>query len=361
MAVPPVSNFLGRTLAPWQIRGDLVEDERILATAQVVLAISSLVVLYFDPAEPSRYANLVHSLLLLYSGYSFALFVILRLGREVTPQFSVGVHAADVFWPAVISFFTDGPNGPFFLYFIFALLAAAFRWGMRAAIFTALVAIGPVMAEAIVLTYGSLAHLVKGQFDLNRFIGRAVYLLIFGVLIGYMAELGKRRRSEGLSISQLSAKARVDAGLKGTLQGVFEEVLKLFGGRKLLLVTSEAETHRAYLWRTGILRKTGDAVFTQRELAASEQHKYLFALPGTCAGAVWRFCSTTSTLVVDNSGAGIQHAKCRLPAEFIAQNPFELLLMSIVWTTPDVSARLFIFEPKIGGYRKTSCVSSGIL
>src|SRR6266481_4747335 len=59
MAVPPVSNFLGRTLAPWQIRGDLVEDERILATAQVVLAISSLVVLYFDPAEPSRYANLV--------------------------------------------------------------------------------------------------------------------------------------------------------------------------------------------------------------------------------------------------------------------------------------------------------------
>jgi hypothetical protein len=44
------------------------------------------------------------------------------------------VHATDVFWPAVISFFTDGPNGPFFLYFIFALLAAAFRWGMRAAI-----------------------------------------------------------------------------------------------------------------------------------------------------------------------------------------------------------------------------------
>src|SRR5882672_4979006 len=151
MAVPSVSNFLGSTLAPWRIRGDLVEDERILATARAVLAISSLVAVYFEPTEPSRYANPAFSFLLLYSGYSLAVFVILRFGNGVTLGFSLAVHATDMLLPAVVYyFFRNGANGPFFLYFIFALLTAAFRWGMRATIFTALVAIGAVMAEAVV-------------------------------------------------------------------------------------------------------------------------------------------------------------------------------------------------------------------
>src|SRR6266478_5031301 len=133
MAVPSVSNFLGSTLAPWRIRGDLVEDERILATARAVLAISSLVAVYFEPTEPSRYANPAFSFLLLYSGYSLAVFVILRFGNRVTLRFSLAVHATDVLLPAVIYFFSNGANGRFFLYFIFALLAAVFRWGVRAA------------------------------------------------------------------------------------------------------------------------------------------------------------------------------------------------------------------------------------
>src|SRR5213076_209658 len=113
---------------------------------------------------------------------------------EVTAQFSLGVHAADIVWPAVISLFTDGPNSPFFLYFIFALLAAGVRWGMREALLTMVAATGAVGAEAFVLTRTPLAHFVKAQFNFNGFIMRAVYLVIFGALIGYLAESENRRR-----------------------------------------------------------------------------------------------------------------------------------------------------------------------
>src|SRR6266571_8214866 len=116
-------------------------------------------------------------------GHTVALLVMLRFLTQVSPRFSWVVHATDILWPAVISLFTNGPNSPFFLYFIFALLAAAFRWGMREALLTAAMATGILMIEAIGLTYGPVASLIGAQFDANGLIMRAVYLAIFGFLI----------------------------------------------------------------------------------------------------------------------------------------------------------------------------------
>src|SRR6266568_3513417 len=154
MAVPAVTKLLGRKLTLWPLHSVPIEDERILAAARAVLAISSLVALYFDPTEPTRYATVAYVLLVLYSVYSCGLSVLLRFRTEVSAQFSLTVHAADVVWPAVIGLFTDGPNSPFLLYFIFALLAAAFRWCMREALLKATVATATLMVEAIGLTYG---------------------------------------------------------------------------------------------------------------------------------------------------------------------------------------------------------------
>jgi len=345
-----VLNYVRGWLGVRQINGDLIQVERTLATARGVLAVGSLVAVYFVPTEPSRYAGLTHGLLFTYIGYSLGLVGILRFGSTASPLLSFAVHATDVLWPTVISLLTDGPNSPFFLYFIFALLAGAFRWGMRGALFTTFAATGIVMAEASALTNGPLIHLLRPHSDVNGAVSQVVYLVIFGFLIGSLAESEKQQRAEVLRISHLSAKARVDTGLKGSLQAVFAELLNLFDSRELLLVTSEAETQRAYLWRAGLLRKTGEAFVTQRELKASEKPRYFFAIPGTCAGAVWRGRNTTSRLVVDKRGAGILGQKCSLPTEFIAEHSFRLMLMSTVSVSPDVSARLFVFVPKIRGH-----------
>ena len=353
MAVSAVSKFLGRKLSLWPLHSVPIEDERILAAARAVLAISSLVALYFDPTEPTRYATVAYGLLVLYSVYSCGIPFLLRFRTEVSAQFSLTVHAADVIWPAVIGLFTDGPNSPFFLYFIFALLAAAFRWGMREALLTAAMATGTLMVEAIGLTYGPVAGLTGAQFDANGLIMRAVYLVIFGFLIGYLAESEKQRRAEALNISRLSAMARVDAGLKGTLQAVLQELLKLFRGRTLLLLTSETETNRVYLWRTEALDKMGETVFTSRQLDTPEGQAYLFPLPGDCGGAVWRGGTRMSTILIDGSGAQLRNAKCYLPREFPPQRHFNRLLMSTVSVSPAASARLFVFDPKIGWSSET--------
>src|SRR3989442_1604104 len=166
----------------------------------------------------------------------------------------------------------------------------------------AVLATGILMIEAIGLTYGPVASLTGAQFDANGLIMRAVYLAIFGFLIGYLAESEKQRRTEALNISRLSAMARVDAGLKGTLQAVLPELLKLFRGRTLLLLTSETETNRTYLWRTEAFDKMGETAFTARQLDTAEARGYLFPLPGDCGGAVWRGRSRMSTILIGGGG-----------------------------------------------------------
>ena len=211
---------------------------------------------------------------------------------------------------------------------------------MREALLTAGLATATLMVEAIGLTHGPLAGLLGAQFDANGLIIRVVYLVIFGFLIGYLAESEKQRRAEALNISRLSAMARVDAGLKGTLQAVLPELLKLFRGRTLLLLTSETETNRTYLWRTEAVDKMGESVFTSRQLDTAEARGYLFPLPGDWGGADWRGGSRMSTILIDSSGSRIRHTKCYLPKEFPSQGHFNRMLMSTISVSPAVSAAL---------------------
>jgi hypothetical protein len=56
--------------------------------------------------------------------------LLLRFRKQSTPAFRYFVHAADLVWPALIPVFATGTGHPFFLFFVFVLAAAAYRWGL---------------------------------------------------------------------------------------------------------------------------------------------------------------------------------------------------------------------------------------
>lgn len=325
----------------------------MLAAARAALAVSSFFALhFFDSAPTFQYDDLVHVLLLLYLGHALALLVLLQVHREVSSRFARVVHVTDVLWPAVISLFTNGLASPLFLFFIFALLAAAFRWGMREALLTMLAAIATIVGEAIVLTYLPAAANLAGAATLDTLLLRVVYLVTFASLIGYLAESEKRRHAEALSISQVAAMARVDAGMKRTLQATLQEVLRLFDGRAVWLVASEGE-HRSSLWRVEKLSDTGEVVFTGRPLQNSEADAYVLEMPEQGAGANWQENQSVSTDVVDSEGTPLRGLRCHLSSAFVRHYPFQLLLTSMVSFPPHIAGRLFLFEPRLGGSPKT--------
>src|SRR5204863_9257050 len=219
--VPSVLDLASRRLASPRSPRGLVDTERVLAAVRLVLAISSLLFIWFDPDAVSRDRTLVSYVvigLIVYLATSVWLLLVVQLRSEVSPAFSRWAHVTDILWPAGISLFAGSANSPFFLYFIFALLAAAFRWGMRETSLTTVAVVLTMAVDAVIIVRTPLGAAIGQHVDVVHFIMRAVYLVIFAFLIGYVAESEKRRVAEALSVSQMTAKVRVEGGLKGTGQ-----------------------------------------------------------------------------------------------------------------------------------------------
>src|ERR1700734_3688975 len=126
--------------------------------------------------------------------------MLLRRRQESTASFRILVHVADIVWRAFISIFGEGPRSPFFLFFVFVLTAAAYRWGLWETLSTAAAEVVLLWGESILLLHvwttkgGTLPWLVFSGLNLNtiecepkRLFMLSVYLLVMRLLLGYLA------------------------------------------------------------------------------------------------------------------------------------------------------------------------------
>ena len=337
---------------------EVQRTETVLATARAVLAIASLVAIYFDPTEPSRYARLAYFSLVIYVLHSLVILVLLRVRQEYKPRFSLVLHGVDIFWPAYITLFTEGPNSPFFLFFLFVLLAAAYRWSLKETIATASAAIVLLFAEAWLMTAGpcSAALFVEGQFEVNRLIIRATYLLIVGFLVGYLAEEEKLLRSETAVLARVMGKAQVEIGLRASLQAVLDEFLRLFDADQALLALQETRTGESFLWELA-RQSEGNPVairFSQIEPSRAETYFFPSAMDAWHAVRPARSGGERSFefLALDSEGRLLRNRTGPLLDSFREAHPFSSALLGISFRfRGDWSGRLFLLDPRLGRSR----------
>ena len=249
--------------------------ELVLGLSRAVLALLSAVAVYIDPTEPVKYTRIAHWIMMSWAGYSVMVAMMLRYYR--LPRWApVVLHALDILWPAVISIFTQGPNSPFIAYFIFALAAAGFRWGLPETMATAVAGIGLLDLEAVVLTGGPPAWelTIEGNFDVNGLIIRCSYLLILGVLIGYFGEMEKERRSEGTVLNRILRSIRADQGFGVSLHLAVSEYLRIYNAERAYLVMQDLARERVFLWHAD-RDSPPEAQMYATELASSSSADYL--------------------------------------------------------------------------------------
>src|ERR1700686_2560354 len=240
----------GRTQVPSD-PGEIRRIERWLATARVFLTISALAAIYMDPTQLGH-APIAYGLLGIYLIHGVMVITLLRRRQQSTLAFRLLVHAADIVWPAFISVFAEGPRSPFFLFFFFVLAAAAYRWGLWETLSTAAAEVALLWIESFVLlrvwaTQGkSLPWRVFSglqvnvtEFEPKRLFMLSVYLLVMGLLLGYLAEQQWRLRAEKAAVTSMLAKVRVEAGLTGTLQQISREVVSMYGAARIVVAAQE--------------------------------------------------------------------------------------------------------------------------
>ncbi len=289
MHTEPQHRFFGRQAPtdPSEVR----RIERWLATARVFLAVSALVAIRMDPTQLGN-SPAAYGLLGFYMGNSILILMLLRRRKASTASFRVLVHAADIVWPAFISVFGDGPRSPFILFFVFVLTAAAYRWGLWETLSTAAAEVVLLWTESLLIFHVWLArgknlpwHILSGltmntaEFEPKRLFMLSIYLLVMGLLLGYLAQQQKHLRAEKAVVTGMLAKVRVEAGLTGTLQQIFREVIAMCGGSRLLVAAQETHSQRVFL---GELRQREDAFadFAWLDSSPREANSYLEDFPG---------------------------------------------------------------------------------
>jgi len=246
--------FLGnRARFLWRLRAPVSPDEtrrieRWLATARVFLATSALVAIWFEPNELSAGSSMPYWLLRIFIAHSVVVMLLVRWRRQSTTSFRLVVHAVDIVWPAVISLYATGQPNPFFLFFVFVMLAAAYRWGLWETLGTTVAAVVLLWAEWLLLFEGVRPPgVVVSDFEAKRFFMRSISLVITGLFLGYLAEQQKELRAEKTVIARILGRARVELGLSGTLQAILNELMKTFEAGSAIVASQETNSLRVFV------------------------------------------------------------------------------------------------------------------
>lgn len=257
--------------------------EYVLAVARTFLTITGFLAIFFDPHEPHRLASITYAVLIGYATYSTFILALVRRASSVSRTHILLIHALDILWVGVLTFVSDGPISPFYLFFLFVALSAAYRWGLRETIGTVIVTVLVFLLQTAAAVAGPWPELLVGaQFEMDRTIFRVGYLLITGCLAGYLAEQEKWFRAEMAAIAEAVHQPRVELGLGGSVTALARMLVRMYRASAVDVVIYEKDTDRALLWQV-----TDGADDTSRNAARIEM--------GPGQERVWLFEDGAST------------------------------------------------------------------
>jgi signal transduction histidine kinase len=336
--------------------------ERMLAAARTFLAVTSLVAIWLDPTEPTRYSAIAYGLMALYVVHSLVVHILVLVRDRSTPAFRFTVHAVDILWPTLMAMVTEGPNSPFFVFNVFVLSAAAYRWGLQETLITAGAAIVLYTSEAFLLpsAQGFVPFYSGTGLELNRLIMRAFNLLIMGFLLGYLGEEEKLLRLEASATAGITGKIQAETGVRAAVQDVLDEVCPIFGSKHALIILNETTTQRLYLWEGHHLDANQPVQVSVTELVSIQRAKYIFDTPAQAWHAVLRAGpggqKNLHIVALDEAGQR-QRGATWSPAEaFLEAHNFREVLGVSFASGTDWTGTMLLFDPDLGSTR-TAAVS----
>ncbi len=345
----------------WRFRaplsaGEIRRTERWLATARVALTIAALLTLWMEPVRGFVYSRWFYWLLIVYLVHAVVVMLLVRFRPQSTVAFRLVVHSADIVWPVLISMFATAQRGPFFLFFVFVMAAAAYRWGLWETLGTAATAVALLWAEAFAVRIGledrwlRVVHLPRlgvRELDPQQLFMSSVYLIVLGLLLGYMSENQKKVRAERAVITRVLSSTRVEAGLTGTMQQILGEMTSIYGASRVLSASQETHSYRVFL--AEVSRGTeGTEALRWREALPENEKVYLFDSPADAVYASHRGNGFQAVLL-DRDGARLRDASTGFLDALARLEKFDAVVSVALLFGSEWSGRVYLFDPQMMG------------
>lgn len=180
----------------------LLKKEKLLAWLRVGFAVAAILVIQLNPERVARFPIL--SQLSLYSFFLYSLLVLYLVTREISDSRKIGLATTclDVLWISVIVLSTGGSRTPFFVYYLFPVITASSRYGIKGSLAVALVG---------VTLYGFIRFSAfwTRPIDIDTFIIRSVYLLVVAYIFGFISDFENKQNQRLLALSKTVSEVAV--------------------------------------------------------------------------------------------------------------------------------------------------------
>jgi signal transduction histidine kinase len=286
---------------------DSRQMERVISGARFFFAVVALIAIDMDPTEPDRYAKLVFGLVVFYVLHSVLVLLFFSLRPGSWEGSKVVLHVVDIVWFSLITSLSNGPNSSLYVFLLFLLLVAGFQWGFRETLATAGAIVVVLCGQAILLLAAPRMGRfgLEGEFELNRFIMRSAFLLLMGLLLGFLSEQEKMHEAEATLISRLLGRVQAERGLRAALEIVLAEVLRIFGAAKVVVVLQEKRSGRGFGWEARSLPENPHVSLKLTEMDMAKAQHFFFLERAQTLYAKWRPGNTgaaSDSIVLDEAG-----------------------------------------------------------
>ena len=255
---------------------------------------------------------------------------------------------------AALTFVSEGPVSPFYLFFLFVVLAAANRWGFRETAGTAVITISVFLIETVVAAVGpwKATWFASIEFELNRTILRVAYLLLTGVLLGYLAEQEKHARAELAAIAAAASQPQLNVGLGGSVVRIARVLMSTFAAQSVAIVVRDHDTRRTVLWQLDDQSSSVEAVPVRRaELDAHQQAAWLFddcgrswhAAPDRNSG------SDATVRVTEPDAWRLSRRRMHLPRDLFSAHALSSVTVVNMGLSNEWHARAYLFNARDRG------------
>ena len=314
--------------------------ETVLAVGRVFLSFIALLANRFGATEATA-SPIAYRVLVVYAIYSLVVLITVKLTEEVSPvRLPLLIHSIDLLWPAIVAFLIQGPDSPFFVLLMFAVVAAGYRWGAGATVATASITL-------LLFSLKGASHLSNEvQSDLVA----TAYLLAMGFLIANLVRNERRAQAQISAVARALGGVRLQRGLRASVQSALAELLEIFEAQKILIAVEETRSRDLHLWESSQGTGSDESFNTFSKGDPASRDKYLFPLPAHTYHVVRRHPNFPGTQRIVSLDADGNVAKCA-PTDFpdwFPWNGFTTVTATSFDMPGEWRGRLFLFNARTG-------------
>ena len=197
------------------------KKEEILDWIRLGFSILTVLIAYLGSDRAVRFPLLYEVSRYGFCAYSVLLLLLVHRSKNLYPITGILTTCLDLFWVSVIDF-SGAPGTPFFVYYLFPVITASSRYGLKGSLAVACIGIA---------TYASirfaLASYQGSAFQVDTFVVRCIYLLALAYIFGFLSEFEKQQNQKLMALNKTASEAAIHEERRRLTQELHDGLLQV--------------------------------------------------------------------------------------------------------------------------------------